>query len=597
MSTAKTYHEEEVLGKAYDSKLMKRLLRYTKPYKWVVAFAVLMLVLNALFQTSLAFITKIGIDDYIMAGQKEGFESIGLAYLGIIFAIMGVMFLQIYSTMWLGQKVQDDIRMEVFSHQQRLHLGYYDKNPVGRMVTRVTNDINTLNEMFSSGVVNIIGDILMLVFFVGALFYVSWKLALITFISVPLLLVATFFFRVKARDAYRMVRLKLARLNAYVQEHLSGINIVQLFTQEERTYERFTDINKDLRSGHFRSVLYYAIFYPVVELIGAISFGLLFYYGGKMIGAETLSFGDLVLFIYLVERFFHPIRDLSEKYNVLQSSMASSERIFDLIDSEPVIINKAVTKAPDIFKGKIEFENVWFAYNNEEWVIKDLSFTVEPGEKVAIVGATGAGKTSLISLLYRFYNFQKGSIKIDNIDIRDYKLSDLRSHLGLVLQDVFIFSGDFAQNVRLRSDSITDEQIHKAIKRVGFDKFLHMYPDGLNTVVKERGATLSTGQKQLLSFARALAFNPDILILDEATSSVDTETEVLIQQALEELLKERTSIVIAHRLSTIEKADKIIVMHHGEVREIGKHDELLAQKGIYFKLYQLQYKNAMKVSA
>ena len=596
MSAAKTYHEEEVLGKAYDSKLMKRLLGYTKPYKWVVAFAVLMLVLNALFQTSLAFITKIGIDDYIMAGQKEGFEVIGLYYLGIIFAIMGVMFLQTYSTMWLGQKVQDDIRMEVFSHQQRLHLGYYDKNPVGRMVTRVTNDINTLNEMFSSGVVNIIGDILMLVFFVGALFYVSWKLALITFISVPLLLIATFFFRVKARDAYRLVRLKLARLNAYVQEHLTGINIVQLFTQEERTYERFTDINKDLRSGHFKSVLYYAIFYPVVELIGALSFGLLFYYGGKMIEAETLSFGDLVLFIYLVERFFHPIRDLSEKYNVLQSSMASSERIFDLIDSEPVIVNKAETKAPDVFRGKIEFEDVWFAYNNEEWVIKDLSFTVEPGEKVAIVGATGAGKTSLISLLYRFYNFQKGSIKVDGIDIRDYKLSDLRSHLGLVLQDVFIFSGDFAQNVRLRSESITDEQIHSAIKRVGFDKFLHMYPDGLNTVVKERGATLSTGQKQLLSFARALAFNPDILILDEATSSVDTETEVLIQKALDELLKERTSIVIAHRLSTIEKADKIIVMHHGKVREIGKHDELLAEKGIYYKLYQLQYKNVLKVS-
>ena len=594
--SAKQIHDEEVLGKAYDARLMKRLLVYTKPYYLVMILAVIMLVLNALFQTALAFITKSGIDDYMLKGVADGFDLLTLKYLGLIFGIMVVSYVQIYTTMWLGQKVQDDIRMEVFSHLQQLHLGYYDKNPVGRLVTRVTNDINTLNDLFSSGVVNIIGDILMLGFFVSALLYVNWKLACITFISMPILLISTFFFRARARDAYRVVRLKLARLNSFVQEHLTGMTIVQLFTKEEKTFEKFNFINTELLSGHHRSVLYYAIFYPAVEIIGAVSLGMLFYYGGQMIGAETLSFGDLVLFIYLVELFFQLIRDLSEKYNVLQASMASSERIFNLLDSKPLIFDKPETKAPVTFKGKIEFENVWFAYNDEQWVIKDLSFTVNPGEKVAIVGATGAGKTSLIALLYRFYDFQKGSIKIDGIDIRDYSLENLRSHLGLVLQDVYIFSGDYARNVRLRDDSISDDDIETAIRRVGFDRFMVDVQDELKTVVKERGATLSTGQKQLLSFARALAFNPDILILDEATSSVDTETESLIQTALDELLKGRTSIVIAHRLSTIEKADKILVMHHGELREMGTHEELLNQKGIYRTLYQLQYKRSSMTS-
>lgn len=587
--SAKSFHEEEVLGKAYDARLMKRLLVYTRPYRKVIVGAVVILLLNALFQTSLAFVTKRGIDNHIMPKVEEGFYLLALLYLAIIILQMLTTYAQIYITMWLGQKVQDDIRMEVFSHLQKLHLGFYDKNPVGRMVTRVTNDINTLNELFSDGVVNIIGDILMLVFFIGALFYVNWKLALVTFISLPLLITATFYFRLKARDAYRQVRLKLARLNAFVQEHLMGMSIIQLFSREEGTFDKFSGINTDLKQGHFRSVLYYAIFYPTVELIGAISVGMLFYYGGTLIGTESITFGDLVLFIYLVERFFHPIRDLSEKYNVLQASMASSERIFNLLDTKPAIVDKQSTKAPQNFKGEIKFENLWFAYNKEDWVIKNLSFDVKPGEKVAIVGATGAGKTSLISLLYRFYDYQKGSIKIDGIDLKDYQLKALRNHLGLVLQDVFIFSGDYARNVRLRSPYITKEQIIEALHRVGFDRFMDDV-EAIDTEVKERGNTLSTGQKQLLSFARALAFDPDILILDEATSSVDTETEVLIQKALDELLKERTSIIIAHRLSTIEKADKIVVMHHGELREIGKHEELLKKQGIYYKLYQLQYK-------
>jgi len=590
MSAAVGIHEEETLGKAYDARLMKRLLTYTRPYRWIIVLAVGVLVLIALLQTSLAFITKYGIDEYIMAGRTEGFGLIALAYLGMILLITFALYTQIYVTMWLGQKVQHDIRMQVFRHLQQLHLGFFDKNPVGRMVTRVTNDVNTLNELFSSGVVNIIGDILMLVFYVGALIWVNWKLALVTFVSLPLLLVATFLFRAKARDAYRAVRLKLARLNAFVQEHITGMSIVQLFSREEGTFDKFDDINVDLRTAHFRSVLYHAIFYPAVEIIGALSVGLLFYYGGRMIGAGTLSYGELVLFVYLVERFFYPIRDLSEKYNILQSSMASSERIFKLLDTQPAISSSPGARVPETFNGAIDIKNLWFAYNDEDWVLRDVSFSVSPGEKVAIVGATGAGKTSLVSLLFRFYDYQKGTIAIDGHDIRDYDLSFLRKQIGLVLQDVFIFSGDYARNVRLRSSDISDEEVRRALSRVGFDRFMKGEPEDIFTEVKERGATLSTGQKQLLSFARALAFDPKILILDEATSSVDTEIESLIQGALDELLKGRTSIVIAHRLSTIEKADKIVVLHHGQLREMGKHEELLKKRGIYYRLYQLQYR-------
>ncbi len=585
------FHEEEVLGKAYDSRLMKRLLKYIKPYSWLVAASVAILLMMSFLQIYIGLLTRDGIDGFVLTGDKVGFVTIAVKYLIVLVIVFIGSFGQIYLTALLGQKVQHDIRTQVFSHLQRLHLGFYDKNPVGRMVTRVTNDINTLNELFSSGVVAIIGDVFMLIFIVAALLYLNWQLALITFISVPILLVVTFFFRSRARDAYRIVRLKLAHLNSFVQEHLTGINLVQLFSREKKIFSDFNSINKDLRNQHFRSVTYYAIFFPTVEIIGAISVGLLLYYGGIRISGETLTFGELVAFMYLVELFFRPIRDLSEKYNILQASMASSERIFNLLDTPPGIVNKPDIKPIEKFNGKLEFKNLWFAYNDEKWVLRDVSFTVNPGEKVAVVGATGAGKTSLISLLYRFYEYQKGTISLDGVDLKDFPVEKLRSHLGLVMQDVFLFQGDYRSNVRLRSEEISDEEIKKALTRVGFDRFLKNLPDGINTSVKERGATLSTGQKQLLSFARALAFDPDILILDEATSSVDTETERLIQQALEELMKDRTSIIIAHRLSTIEKADKIIVLHHGEMREIGKHKELLEKKGIYYKLYLMQFKN------
>jgi len=590
VSGARDYHEEEALGKAYDARLMRRLLTYMRPYRELTAGAILFILLAAAAQISLASITKWGIDSYIKAGRADGFHAVALVYLAAVCGILFFSWGQIMTTVRLGQKVQHDLRMQVFEHLQRLHLRYFDRNPVGRLVTRVTNDVNTLNELFGTAVVAVIGDLFMILLIVVYMLYLNWQLALITFLVVPVLVGATFVFRARAREAYRQVRLKLTRINAFVQEHVTGMAVVQLFTQEERAYREFGAINLDLQGAHLRSVIYYALFYPAVEIIGAVSLALVLYFGGVRIIGGAMTFGELTAFIWLVERFYQPIRDLSEKYNVLQSSMASSERIFRLLDTAPEISDPPRPRAIAAFRGRIEVENLWFAYEDEDWVLRDLTFSVEPGERVAVVGATGAGKTSLVNVLFRFYDYQKGSIRLDGVEIRDLALRELRSHLGLVLQDVFLFSGDYAGNVRLRNEGIGDEQVRQALSRVGFDRFLKHLPDGIRTEVKERGATLSTGQKQLLSFARALAFDPGILILDEATSSVDTETEHLIQQALEELLAGRTSIVIAHRLSTIEKADKILVLHHGRLREMGRHEELLSRGGIYRTLYEMQYR-------
>ncbi|MFH1687376.1 MAG: ABC transporter ATP-binding protein [bacterium] len=590
MSGSSGYHEEEALGKAYDARLMKRLLTYLRPYRWWVVGAVFLLLITSSFQISLAFLTQIAIDDYIASGDEPGLLMMVGLYLAVIAIGFVASYAQIYITQWLGQKVQHDVRMQIYAHLQKLHLAFFDKNPVGRLVTRVSSDVNVLNELFSSGVVSVIGDIFMLVLIVAALLYYNWQLALITFVVMPFLVAATFLFRARVREVYRLVRLKTARLNAFVQEHLSGIKIVQLFVKQRDVSEKFDQISNDLRAAHHRGIYFYAIFFPTVEIIGAVSLGLLLYYGGFRIEAGVLTFGELVAFISLVERFYRPIRDLSEKYNILQNSMASSERIFGLLDTQPVIQDSDRTKTPKTFTGRLEFKNVWFAYNKDEWVLQDVSFAVEPGQTVALVGATGAGKTSLVSLLYRFYDVQQGTIELDGIDIKQWPVNDLRSHLALVVQDVFLFSGTYAGNVRLRNPEISDEETLRALHRVGFGGFLRDAPDGIQTVVKERGATLSTGQKQLLSFARALAHDPDILVLDEATSSVDSTTESLIQNALAELMTGRTSIVVAHRLSTIEKADKIVVLHHGRVREIGRHEELLQRGGIYHRLYQIQYR-------
>ena len=594
--SAENYHQEEALGKAYDSRLMKRLLTYLRPYKKQVALGVVLLLLASALQIAMVFLLKVGIDKYIAAKDAPGLALIAGAFAAAILVGFFIEYAQLYLTTWLGQRVQDDLRMQIFSHVQNLHMGYFDRTPVGRIVTRLTNDVNALNEMFSSGVVTVIGDIFMLSLIIGAMLYLNWQLALITFGALPLLIGATLVFRAKVRDTYRVVRTKLAQLNAFMQEHITGMTIVQIFSREKPTFGKFDGINTNLRTAHFRSIYYYAVFFPTVEIIGAVSAGLLLYYGGLKIYQSVLTFGGLVAFLQLVEKFYRPIRDLSEKYNILQASMASSERIFKLLDTPPAITDKPGAASLPTVRGKIEFEKVWFAYVENDWVIKDLSFHVNPGEKVAIVGATGSGKTTLVSLLFRFYEKQKGAIRIDGVDVADVKVNDLRSHLGLVLQDVFLFTGDYAGNVRLRNDNISDTAVRQALTRVGYDRFLKKEEKDIHTEVKERGATLSTGQKQLLSFARALAFNPQILILDEATSSVDTETEQLIQKALDELLKGRTSIIIAHRLSTIEKADKIVVLHHGQVREIGKHEELLKKRGIYYKLYEMQYKSQLPES-
>ena len=589
MTTSAPYHEEEILGQAYDAHLMRRLLTYLRPYRARVIWSILLLLVVTVLQLSGPVLVQIAIDRYIALGDNAGLARMALLYFGVIVTAFVLGYLQFYTMQAIGQKVQYDIRMQIFRHLQRMHLSFFDKNPVGRLVTRVTNDVNVLDELFSSGVVAVFGDILALVGIIIAMLYYSWELALITFAVLPFLVLATAIFRRRVRGSYRDVRLWLARINSFLQEHITGMSVVQLFNREKRTYGRFDVSNTKLKEANFRSVYIYAVFFPAVELIETVATALLIYYGGLRIGLNLLTFGELVAFIQLVERFFRPLRDLSDKYNILQSSMASSERIFKLLDQPPQIAAPARPRRIADFKGEIVFDNVSFAYNEPEYVLRDVSFTVKPGEKVAVVGATGAGKTSLASLLLRFYDFQKGDIRLDGVSIREMAPEYIRSQMALVLQEVFIFSGDFSGNINLNNPSIPAEKIRLAARQVGIADFIERQQKAYQTEVQERGATLSTGQKQLLSFARALAYDPKILILDEATSSVDAETEALIQTALEKLMQGRTSIVIAHRLSTIEKADRILVMHKGMLRESGTHRELLAAKGIYYTLYQTQF--------
>lgn len=590
MPAVNSYHEEEALGKAYDARLMRRLLKYARPYRTQLIAAVVFLIGGSALQLLLPVMIQIGIDNYIMTDDVGGLGRIALIYGGILLAGFILSYVQLYITMLVGQKVQYDIRMQIFGHLQKLHLQFFDKNPVGRLVTRVTNDVNVLNEMFSSGLVSVFGDIITLIGIVIALLYYNWLLALYTFAVLPLLIIATIIFRKRVRNIYRQVRTRLARLNAFVQEHITGMPVIQIFTRERDTFDRFSKINAALRQTHLKGIYYYAIFFPTVEIISAVSLAVLLYAGSFEIVIGALTFGELIAFIHLVQRFYHPIRDLSEKYNILQSSMASSERIFKLLDTRPEIVDSKVPGIKVDHKQGLSFEKVWFAYNGDEYVLKDISFEVKPGEKVAVVGATGAGKTSLISLLFRFYDYQKGLVKLGGVDLKKIPVETLRSRMALVMQDVFIFSGDYAGNIRLGKSDIDEERIGRALRQVNLYDFVMNHEGGLTAEVRERGATLSTGQKQLLSFARALVFDPDILVLDEATSSVDTATEQMIQAALDNLLANRTAIVIAHRLSTIEKADKIIVLHNGRIREIGKHRELLALKGIYHKLYQMQFR-------
>ncbi len=658
--------EEEVLGKAYDSRLMKRLLSYLRPYRWQVATALVSIVLKSAADVCGPLLTLLAVDLYLMknpgahpwAAQHLGPEPlVGIniicaLYAGLLLFSFFLEFLQTYYMQWTGQKIMFDLRSQIFRHLQYMHVSFFDKNPVGRLVTRATTDVDALNEMFTAGVVAIFEDIFVLAGIVGIMLWVDWRLALITFAVLPLIIYATGVFRRSVRESYRGTRTAIARINSYLQEHVSGMVVLQLFNRERKAYQKFERVNTENMLAWKNAILAYAIYYPVVETLSSIAIACVVYFGGLqvlkglppilhlvpagitpdfahpwltirnpslgVIGSDkVITIGVITVFIQYAQRFFRPIQDLSDKYNILQGAMASGERIFKLLDTPAEITSPEHPTKVD-GPGRIEFDHVWFAYRSlpkdekaaghvgtgaapvqselssedqMDWVLRDVSFTVEPGENIAIVGHTGAGKTTIISLLMRFYDVQKGAIKIDGVNIREMEISDLRRRISVVLQDPFLFTGTIGQNIRLGSKWITDEMMDRAAEDVNIADFIRTLPNGYDEPVQERGNTLSTGQKQLISFARALAHSPKILILDEATSSVDTETEMRVREALTKLVEGRTSLVIAHRLSTIQRADKIIVMHKGRVREFGTHQQLLARRGIYYKLYQLQYKD------
>ena len=587
---AKEEEADEIKGKAYDSKLMKRLLAYAKPYKKYIVAGILLNILVAGLGPVRPYLTKIAIDDSIVHKDYHGLLIIILILFGALILQAAIQYSLTYYTQLMGQKIIYDLRIKLFEHIQKLSLKYFDKTPIGKIVTRVTNDVEALNELFSSGIITVFSDVFTIIWIFGFMFFMSWELALITLSVWPILFYATFLFRKKVREAYRKERKQLSRLNSYMQEHITGMNIVQVFNKERQEFKKFLKINTDYKEAIIKSIYYYAVFFPTVEILSSISIALIIWYGGGSVIQNTMTIGILFAFLQYTEMFFRPIRDLSEKYNIMQTAMAASERIFEVLDDKTIIVNPENPKSFNEFKGDVEFKNVTFAYNADEYVLKNVSFKIKPGETVAIVGATGAGKTSIISLLTRFYDIEKGEILIDGINIKELSKHELRRKISVVLQDVYLFSGNIKSNIGLNSDEISDEKIREAAKIVGADKFIERLPQKYNQEVKEKGSSLSVGQKQLISFARALAYDPQILILDEATSSIDTETEILIKNAIQNLLVGRTSIVIAHRLSTIQKADKIIVMHKGEIREMGTHQNLLSQKGIYYKLYQLQYK-------
>jgi len=622
-------HEEEG-AKAFDPRLARRLLTYLRPYRVRATVSVLLVILSSILEILGPAIIAVGIDLFVkplrgahpigisarlnhwIAGNGwilhplEGINFAAGLYLVTLVAGFAVLYSQMVLMNLMGQYIMYDLRKQIFGHLQRLDIQYFDRHPVGRLMTRVTTDVDALNEMFTAGFVSIFGDIVVLAGIIGVLFWMNWKMALVLFSITPFIVVVSAWFRRGARVTYRAVRVRIAAINAFLQEHLSGMSTVQLFNREEREAEKFDELNARHRDANINSIYYYSVFYPVIELIESIGIALIVWYGGGQVIRQTLSVGALVAFFQYAQRFYEPISDLSEKYNILQAAMAASERIFKLLDTKADIVKDDGRQIDEI--ESIEFRDVWFAYNEEgaaggssrpagepaskewQWVLRNVSFTVRRGERVAIVGHTGAGKTTVTALLLRFYDIQRGEICINGIDIREINLSSLRRLFAIVQQDFFLFTGNVSDNISLGDPEITEESIHTAAVRVQADRFISRLPEGYSSIVRERGAGFSVGEKQLLSFARALAFDPPVLILDEATSSIDTETEQLIQQAIQTLLEGRTSIVIAHRLSTIRSADTILVFHHGEIRERGTHEELMHANGLYRKLYEIQYR-------
>ena len=589
------YHEEEEIGKTYDLRIARRLLRYLKPY-WPLATAALSLTLvtNILISTQ-PYFTKMAVDDFITPKTVDGLWLFALAFFGVFLFRFIFSYVQEVLLNHVGQRVMFDLRTELFTKLQRQEVAYYDQYPVGRTMTRLTGDVDALNELFTSGVIDVLGDLVVIIAIVGIMFWLDWKLALVSLITVPLLFAATNWFRKHARTGFDRVRTRSAKLNAFLQEYISGAQTVQLFNAENKARRRFHEINDDYRNANIETIFYYSVFYPLVDFIGAIGIAVVIfafgydYLAGYSAAGDALTVGILASFIQYSLQLFQPIRDLSDKFNVLQAAIVASHRIFILLDRDIAVTTPEEPKRSGKATGTIEFRNVWFAYKDEDWVLKDVSFTVKPGESIALVGHTGSGKTTITNLIMRFYDVQKGAVLLDGVDVREWELQDLRSNFAVVLQDVFLFSGSIENNIRLGNTDIDRQRVEWSAKEVHADEFIRKLDGNYASEVRERGAGLSVGQKQLISFARALAFDPKILILDEATSSIDTETEQLIQQAVERVMEGRTSLVVAHRLSTIQKCDRIIVLHHGELREAGTHNELLAERGLYWRLYQLQY--------
>ncbi len=588
---------EERLHSELDSRLIRRIIQFLKPYKWWVLIA-FVFTLGASFLGPLRpRLIQEAIDRYIIPGDLDGLSFMIMLLIGALVGEGILSFARGYLTQWVGQQAIFDLRVDIYRHIQKQSLSFFDRTPVGRLITRATSDVEALSDVLSAGIVVIMGDLFRLTFILYFMFTLNWVLALVVLSVMPIMVYVTFLFRSKVRDQYRETRKQVARLNSFLQEHVSGMSIVQVFSREREEMRRFSGINDDHRAAQVKTIFYFALFWPAVDIVGSIALGLIIWFGGLHALGGTLTLGVLIAFIQYTRQFFEPIRNLSDQYNTLQSAMAGAERIFGLLDEDTAIEETSDPVEVGRLAGRIEFKNVWFTYDRlpadgqePNWILEDISFSIEPGDKVAIVGATGAGKTTIINALLRFYNIEKGQILIDGVDTRDMRLADLRAHVGLVLQDVFLFSGSVERNLTLENPDITREQIEHASRLVGADAFIDKLPAGYEQDVRERGASLSYGQRQLLSFVRALVYDPEILVLDEATSSVDTETELLIEQALEALMEGRTSLVIAHRLSTIQHSDKIIVMHKGRIREQGTHQELLALGGLYRKLYELQYK-------